>query len=590
MISEPESDTGPPIHDPPKPVDGLLPRLELDDLLSRLIERAEELRAVHERLGELIRANHLITEDLALPVVLRRIVEAACQLVHARYGALGVLGPDGGLASFIQVGIEPQQAELIGDQPQGKGLLGALICDPQPIRLADIGSDRRSVGFPEHHPAMAGFLGVPIRIRGTVFGNLYLAGRPGDAEFTEQDQELVVSLATNAAIAIENARLYDEARRRQLWLAASADITQQLLSAEGEDPLTLIARRTREVAEADSVTVILPGPVPGQLMVEVAEGRGADKLRAMTFVQESTLSAHVLETGVAVLIEDVAAAPAYRVQLDEVLPIGALMALPLVGAEKQRGVLLVARLRGRPRFTQADLDMANTFANHAAIALELADARSDQQRVALLEDRDRIARDLHDLVIQRLFAIGLTIESVASGLPAAKADRLTQVIDELDETIRQIRTSIFQLHCALGVSRGVRIELIELVDEMADSLGFRPQLDLLGPVDTLVDAATGHEVVAVLREALTNVARHAAATSVRVVVRVEAGRLAIEVSDNGRGLAGETRRSGLDNLRRRAEDRGGDFLVTSPWSRETSESNGQISQGGTRLLWTIPLS
>lgn len=254
------------------------PRLELDQLLTQLVSRAEDVMAAQGRLRGLLAANRMIIGELALPVVLRRIVEAACRLVNARYGALGVLAPDSGLQEFIYVGIDDETAARIGPLPSGKGLLGALIDDPRPIRLRTMSDDLRSVGFPPEHPPMSSFLGVPVRVRDEVFGNLYLT-EASSGQFSAEDEELVTALAATAGIAIENARLFARAEQRQNWLQASAQITQQLLSAEGEDPLQLIARQTREVADADIVTVVLPTANPERLMVEVAAGAEADRFQ-----------------------------------------------------------------------------------------------------------------------------------------------------------------------------------------------------------------------------------------------------------------------------------------------------------------------
>lgn len=569
------------------------PGLQLDELLTQLIARAQDVQAAHSRLRGLLRANNMIIGDLALPVVLRRIVQAACQLVHARYGALGVVAPDGGLEQFIHVGMDAELVGRIGHLPEGKGLLGALIENPQPIRLRTISDDPRSVGFPAEHPPMDSFLGVPIRVRDAVFGNLYLACRKG-GEFTEEDQELVSSLAGTAGVAIENARLFEQARRRQNWLQASTDITQQLLASEGEEPLRVIAWRTQQMADADAVTVVLPVTGTDQLMVEVATGAGAEQMTALSYPMAGTLSMHVLETGVAALVADMTDEQVYTVHLSEVVPIGALMALPLAGSHGTRGVLLVARLYGRPRFTDADLEMATTFANHAAIALELSDARADQQRVVLLEDRDRIARDLHDHVIQRLFGAGLTVESVAASLrDSAAGEQLAQVVGDIDDTIRQIRSSIFRLRgpIAVGTSQ-VRIRLLDLIGELSPLLGFEPQVTFTGSVDLLVTDEMLDDLEAVLREGLTNVARHAQASRAQVSVVVGGGELRTEIIDNGVGLSNSSRRSGLANLRDRAVVHGGAFEIISPVHHATRSADGlatEASTGGTLLRWKIPL-
>lgn len=585
-MGQPISDASETQSAPADPGSLIAPRLELDDLLTQLVDRAHDVLAAQNRLRGLLRANRIIVGDLALPVVLRHIVEAACELVHAPYGALGVIAPGGGLEQFIHVGMDDATVARIGHLPDGKGLLGALIDDPRPIRLRNIRDDPRSVGFPPHHPPMASFLGVPIRVRGEVYGNLYLTGHD-DAEVSAEDEELVTSLAATAGVAIENARLFDEARRRQDWLQASTEITRQLLSNEGEEPLRVIARRLQQIADADAVNVVLPTADSQRLMVEVATGAGADQLTALSYPMDNTVSRLVLDTGRPVLIGDLASDQRHTVHLSEVVPVGPLMVLPLVGTQRVRGALVVGRLQGRPQFTDADLEMATTFANHAAVALELADARVDQERVTLLEDHDRIARNLHDHVIQRLFGAGLTVESVAAGMTTdRRATRLTQVVDDIDETIRQIRTSIFQLRGPLGPDTGaVRAHLVAVAAQVAPLLGFEPRLTFVGPVDAVVPDAVLDDLEAVIREALSNVARHARAHVADVKVTATTSELTLELTDDGVGIGETQRRSGLANLRERAERRRGALDITSPVSDTTTGEK----QGGTKLRWTIPL-
>jgi two-component system, NarL family, sensor histidine kinase DevS len=575
MSAAPDDDGTPPLEGP---------RLELDQLLAQLVDRAQDVMGTQNRLRGLLRANRVIVGDLALPVVLRRIVAAACGLVDARYGALGVLSPVGGLDEFITVGVDEETAARIGHLPEGKGLLGALIDDPRPIRLSRIDSDARSVGFPAHHPPMSSFLGVPVRVRAEVFGNLYLT-RDDDREFTEDDEELVASLAATAGVAIENARLFEEAGRRQDWLAASAEITQQLLSNQGEEPLRVIARRVQQLADADAVNVVLPTQDGRRLMIEVATGVGADQLTAMSYPVENTISKLVLESGRPELMDDSAAVSGVGEHLTEVMPVGALMVLPLGGQQHIRGVLIVARARGRPRFSTADLDMATTFANHAAVALELADARADQQRFVLLEDRDRIARDLHDHVIQRLFAAGLSVEAVASGMTAPPAStRLAEVVTDIDETIRQIRASIFRLRGPLTVRAGeLRARLLQVAAEVRPLLGFDAHMGFVGPVDAAIPDELVDDVVAVVREGLTNVARHARATHASVEVCASGAEVSIELTDDGVGVGSTDGPGGLANLRRRAELLGGSFEVISPLPERHDHG------GGTSLRWAIPL-
>lgn len=561
-------------HNDPRP-----PNLGLAELLDHLIARASEVRDVQTKLSGLLAANEAIMGHLELPVVLRQIVRAACDLVDARYGALGVIGPAGGLEQFVHEGIADDLASKIGSLPEGKGLLGALIDDPRPIRLSSICEDPRSVGFPEHHPPMSSFLGVPVKVRDSVFGNLYLAGRR-HGDFTESDEELISAVAATAGIAIENARLYEESRRRQLWLQASAEITQQLLASSGENPLSVIARSVEEMADADLVTVVLPAATPGRLTVEVATGLAADEMTGTSYSTDRSVAAEAILTGRPILIDNIDRQADFTVHMADILPVGAVMALPLAGSSKPRGSLLVARLTGRRSFTPNDLQMAAAFANHAAVALELADARVDQQRVVVLEDRDRIARDLHDHVIQRLFAAGLTVQSLQTRetVPAS-ADKLGQVVTDLDDTIRQIRTSIFDLRGSLSpVPATVRSQLLKVAAEQARHLGFDPAVRFSGPVDSVVSQPLTDELTAVLREALSNAARHAHASSVEVDLAVSATGISLDVRDDGVGMADTTRRSGLGNLHQRAVRRGGSMTVSS------------TPNEGTHLRWQIALS
>ncbi len=562
-------------------------KLGLDELLVQLVERAQDVQLTQGRLRGLLRANQAVVADLSLPALLRHVVESACELAHARYGALGVLDAAGGLAEFVTVGVDDATAARIGHLPEGKGLLGALIDDPRPIRLHAMSDDIRSVGFPEHHPPMSTFLGVPVRVRDVVFGHLYLAERSG-GDFTDEDTELVSALAATAGVAIENARLYADAQRRQAWLQASTEVTRQLLSVDGEDPLQVIARLAGEMADADLVTVLLPTADGRRAIVEVAAGVGATELVARTFPLAGSIVGLTLGSGTAVLVDDAESDERFDAQVGDVVAVGPMLALPLGGGARARGVLAIGRRHGRHLFTSADLEMAATFADHAAVALELADARTVQQRLALLTDRDRIARDLHDHVIQRLFALGLTVQSVAAGLgDDARAQRLDRVVTDIDDTIRQTRTSIYQLRGPLGPSTGtVRTRLLAVVAEVGPLLRCEPQLRFRGPVDAVVPEPLVDDLVAVLREALTNTARHAGADRVEVDVVASTHELSLVVADDGTGLGGATRRSGLANLRDRAEQHGGTMQLAAASTGTTTRPQRE----GTRLTWTIPLT
>lgn len=530
------------------------------------------------RLRGLLAANRSIIGDLGLETVLRTIVEAACELVDARYGALGVVAPEGaGLEQFIHVGIGAPDVEAIGHLPEGKGLLGLLIEDPQPIRLHDLAEHARSVGFPPNHPPMKGFIGVPIRVRDEVFGNLYLT-RVDDVDFSAEDEELVLALAATAGVAIENARLFEESRRRQEWLQSSTEVTRLLLTGGDEAPLGLIARSVMSLAHADLVTVVTPTRDRDRVHVAVAEGRESEKLVGTTHPIAATLSEQVLATGKPVRLHDAADLSEQggrHLYLADVVQVGPVMVLPLMGSEKVKGALLVARNRQRRPFTMADMEMALTFANHASVAMELADARKDQQKVLLLEDRARIARDLHDHVIQQLFAAGMTIQGTMSTLsPGPTVDTLDSVVAGLDEAIRQIRVSIFQLRPSVS---GLKSAVLDVVNEVRPTLGFDPQVSFDGPVDTLSDDELTNDVTAVVREALTNVARHAGAHAVRLRIHARGDRLTVTIKDDGAGIRDTERRSGLDNMERRANARQGSLLLEAGVPT------------GTRLTWSVPL-
>jgi signal transduction histidine kinase len=554
-----------------------LPRLELDQLLGQLVERANEVMATQGRLRGLLRASQTVTSDLALPAVLRRIAEAARELIGARYAALGVISPAGGLAQFIHCGMPEDAVERIGHLPEGKGLLGALIDDPLPIRLRRIADDTRSVGFPSGHPPMNSFLGVPVRIRDEVFGNLYLS-ESTRGEFSAEDEELAKALAATAAVAIANATLYEAAQSRGEWLQAVAAITRQVLAADPDDAshaLELIAETSLRTSRADFVALMLPAGRE-DLAVEVAVGVGAPDLIGTRIPVEGSLSGQVLSTGTA-LRQSTEEGDSAAITVPG-LEVGAVLAVPLHGSMRVHGVLWAARRRGEPAFGAEELDMAAGFANHAALAIELAEARSEQQRASMLDERERIAADLHDHVIQRLFAAGLSLQSTAATLGSGQAtDRILATVDELDTTIRQIRTSIFQLQ-RVPQSRvhGLRARLLDIATDLAPVLGFEPSVRLSGVLDVLPDDVA-EDVLAVVRESLSNVARHAGARSAEVDVTATTDRLTVDVRDDGAGIGPTRRRSGLDNLRRRAEHRGGAVELRP---REPS---------GTWLCWSIPL-
>jgi signal transduction histidine kinase len=560
-------------------------RLELDELLVQLVERAQEVLGTQGRLRGLLAATQAIATDLSLPDMLRRIVEAARDLVDAKYVALGVLAREGGLAEFIHVGMtEETVAEITAGLPHGRGILGLLIDDPQPIRLADLSQHPTSYGFPAGHPPMRTFLGAPIRARGEVFGNLYLTEKADGAEFTQEDEELVTALAAAAGIAVENARLFTEARRRQRWLEASARITGALLASPETDApasLSLIAHSAREVAEADRALLFLPAG-DNDLMIEVVDdgpNASGTVLPGSVVPRSKSLPGAVFAAGTSRLYDHVS--QAHPAPWQPVESVGPLMLVPLIASGGTVGVLALSRAEDRPPFSPDELGMADTFAGHAALALELARAQSDVRRLAMLEDRERIARDLHDQVIQRLFATGLGL----NGLSRFKSDekglsRLDGYVRDLDATISAIRTTIFDLHHTPEETASVRAAVLEIVNAQVPALGFEPRVRFEGPIDTLVPARVSEQLQAVLGESLSNAARHAHAATVDVQLHADPSRLTLEVTDDGRGIGARppARRSGLANMEKRAFLLGGSCTV------------GPGPGGsGTRVEWWVPL-
>lgn len=562
---------------PSSPVSQFGVQLSIDQLMRLVSERASDLMGTQERLRSLLQANRSIVSELSLPGVLRRIVEAARDVAGARFAALGVIGPDGLLEQFITVGMDDETIRAIGELPKGRGLLGALIDDPQPIRLQRIADDPRSYGLPANHPPIETFLGVPIQVPGAVFGNLYLAESRGGA-FTAEDEELVLGLAATAGIAIENARLYEESRQRQEWLRARAEVSRNLTTDNQAANLERIAESVLRLASADIVSVVVPEPGTSLVRVVAAIGIGASELLGARYLVPGSLAGVAMAKGSGVIVDnaenyvETTICPVYSDGL------GTVMALPLATEQGMAGAVVVGRARSSRPFSESDLEMADSFAGQAALAMQLAEARANQQRLALLQDRDRIARDLHDHVIQRLFAIGLSVQSIAASLPSSEpAARLVDIVGDLDETIREIRTAIFALRENPGPDHSLRSAVMSVVADVGPALPERPELIFVGPLDTLVDPGVISDVGAVVREGLTNIARHAGARHAGVRVEATPRELEVYINDDGHGMGDTRRRSGLDNLRRRAEEYGGGLAVTS------------APGAGTNLSWTIPL-
>jgi signal transduction histidine kinase len=558
-----------------------LPRLRLDDLLEELQARIDAVRGTRDRVHSLLEAVLAVGRELDLPQVLRRIVETAVDLVDAEYGALGVIGPDERLSQFVTVGLSEERIRRIGAPPSGHGILGELIRHPQPLRLTDLTAHGASYGFPAHHPPMRTFLGVPIRVRDEVFGNLYLTEKRGGQVFDAEDESVVGTLAVAAGVAVENARLYEETRARQRWLEANAEIVAELLSGAGQRRvLEQIVAHARRILRADLGVLALVGEDGTDLRVVIAEGPDAEAHRGLVLPRDGSFTGAAVRAGTTVISLDIGADPRAAAGPDRWSGLGPAVAVPLGTGDEARGALLLARAGRLDGFTAAETEPLLAFAGQAALALELAERRRSAEQLALLEDRDRIARDLHDLAIQRLFATGMTLQSTIRFVDHPQAaERLLRAVDDLDETIKIIRSTIFGLRTGTAgpAVRGLRARLARTVEEAVPALGFTPSLRMEGLIDTDVPAAVGDDAVAVLGEALSNVARHAKAGACRVAVVVDGGTLTLTVADDGVGVAPGGRRSGLRNLAERAAGRGGALTLDVP------------DGGGTRLVWRVPL-
>jgi signal transduction histidine kinase len=567
----------------------LLPHLQLDELLAELQGRLQAVLATRDRMRGLLEAVVAIGSGLDLESTLRRIVEAAVGLVDASYGALGVIGEAGEekkrLAEFIPVGLSQDEIARIHHWPEGRGLLGLLIDDPRPLRLADIAAHPRSSGFPDGHPPMRGFLGVPVRVRDEVFGNLYLTDKRGGGEFTEDDEAILVALGAAAGVAVDNARLYDAARRQQRWIQASAEVTTRLLS--GSEPgqvLDGITRQARELSGADLAVLALPDEEGRGLTITYADGDGADAARGLVLPAGQSLSGQVLATGEPVTSADFAtderAAWAARGAMSQ---IGPAIVFPLGAPGNVRGVLTVGRRHGATPFPPAEADVVASFAAQAGVALELAATRREGERLSVLEDRDRIAHDLHDLVIQRLYATGMSLQGTMPMITRPEvASRITNAVDAMDETIKDIRATIFALQTPdIPAGPDLRGEIVALVDEMTPMFGFAPSLRLGAGLRGGISREAAEQALAALREALSNAARHAGASQVDVTVDVDGdGMLSVQVTDNGIGIPDGGRRSGLRNLAGRAEKLGGELRL--------EPADPGAAAPGTRLEWRVP--
>ncbi|MFZ2172988.1 MAG: GAF domain-containing sensor histidine kinase [Rhodococcus sp. (in: high G+C Gram-positive bacteria)] len=563
----------------PSRILGPLSELRLRELLSEVQDRIDVILEARDHADGLIEAMLSVTSALDLDETLRTIVHAAINLVDARYGALGVCGPHDDLSQFIFEGIDSETQERIGDLPRGHGVLGFLITNPKPIRLDDLSHHPASTGFPPGHPPMKTFLGVPIQVRDEVFGNLYLTEKLNNQPFTEDDEVVLRALAAAAGVAIKNARLYEQSRTRQSWLEATRDIATELLAgSDTADVLQVVADDALALTNADSAFLAVPDDpdVPSdevtELVVTVAAGALSDDVIGRSIPLENSTSGRAFRSRMPLRVEELAFDPGF----DATIPFGPALVLPLRAAQSVDGVLVVLRYAGSPPFDEEQLALMSGFADQAAVALQLAHTQRRMRELDVLSDRDRIARDLHDHVIQRLFAVGLSLQGTLQRAKSQEVKtRLGHSIDDLHDIVQDIRTAIFDLHGGPSDTARLRQRLHEIISEITADSGLRTTVHMSGPL-SVVDATLADDAEAVLRESLSNVVRHAAAHTVTIGISVYDD-LVIEVSDDGTGIPDDVARSGLDNLGVRARQANGRFTInTRPG-------------GGTTLRWSAPL-
>jgi signal transduction histidine kinase len=557
-----------------------LGRSRLSELLAEVQHRVGEIvGSTRDRMGALLDAVLSVSSGLDLDETLRRIVHAAIELVDARYGALGVLGPNGELTEFVHEGIDEETRERIGPLPTGGGVLGVVIEGDRPLRLDDLAEHPASAGFPAHHPPMRTFLGAPIRARGVVFGRLYLTEKR-DGGFTEDDEVVLQALAGAAGVAVDNARLYEDARRRQRWLEASSQVSAELLA--GTDPqeaLRTIAGYALELADADYTMIALPDdPAPplsevDTLRVAVCAGSNTDAITGRRLPLAGSTSGAVFTDQVPRSVPELGYDPTSGLDI----AFGPALVLPLGSGGHSLGVLLVVRPPGAVGFDELALQVASSFADQAGLALQHAESMAAARALEVLGDRDRIARDLHDHVIQRLFAIGLSMQATLMAAPAPPVStRLTEHIDQLHEVIQDIRNTIFDLHADPVGAAELRTVLHAVVTELTADAPLRATIRMSGQLD-LVGPELVEHAAAVVREAVSNTVRHAGAQEVVVTVSVDEN-LVIDVSDDGVGIPEPVATSGLHNLRQRAAAVHGTFRVER-----------RNERGGTRVVWSAPL-
>jgi signal transduction histidine kinase len=519
-----------------------------------------------DRKDQLLESALVLASDLSLDIVLQRIIELAVKLTDARYGALGVVGPDGRLLDFITTGITPEERQAIGPLPVGEGILGVLIRDAKPLRLRVIAQDPRHVGFPPNHPPMRSFLGAPVKGRGKVFGNIYLTEKQGAPEFDAEDEAAVLVLATHAGVAIENARLYEETRRRGQWLEAVREISSAILGGtEGDAVLQIVVHRARELVDAATATIVAPGGSGRSepLTIRVADGAHAAELVGLPIPIEGSVSGDVIRSGRPAVLADASRNSRTYQPMIALGNMGPMVLVPLVLRGRPFGTLTVANPVGGAAFDEEAVRLVETFADQASVALEYGRAQAELNRLSLFDERERIGRELHDGVIQSLFSVGMGLQATAvrSGDPEVET-RLEAAVSEIDRAIRDLRNYIFGLRPGILADRQLEQALEDLAREFGEKSGVTTVTDIDGAVAAEL-APRAADLVQLTREALSNVGKHAQATTCRVSLHRDGEEAVLEIDDDGRGFdpAAPQTGLGLRNLKDRGIAIGGRVTV-----------------------------
>ena len=533
-----------------------------------------------DRKDVLLEAGLTLASELSLPIVLQRIVDVAVQVTDARYGALGVIGEDGRLSEFVTTGISAKDRRAIGPLPTGRGILGLLIQEPRPVRIKRISDHRNSVGFPANHPPMGSFLGAPVRAMGRVFGNLYLTDKRSAGEFSREDEDSVVLLAAQAGVAIANASLYQEVRSREKWLDSLRDITSQVLTGAGEHTLVeAIAEHAMELAGADAATIVTRGAVPGELVVVAAAGARARELAGQTLPAEGSITGMIMRTGRSQAFADVSSERNAYQPIIKLGHHGPAFFVPLRVPGGVKGTLMVANLKGGSIFDEASRQIVESFADQASVVIEYDRAQAELRRLGLMEERERIAKELHDGVIQSLFAVGMSLQGTAIMAGSGEmSTRIEHAVEELDQVIRDLRNYIFGLRPGILADR----QLDQALRVLGEELQSRSDLAVEVHIDPSLAATLSSrsaEIVQLTREALSNVARHAQATQATVSLAKRGSRAVLSVEDDGVGFdaGGDSKGHGMRNMRQRAATLGGTLGVTSKTGK------------GTRLRISFPI-